>query len=71
MKYLESKRRIVIEDYPLGLNQESYSLLNYLKERKVDMTFAQALELVPKLHREWRKVVSISKKGRRATNYYR
>ena len=64
-KYQESKRRIAIKDYPLGLNQESYSLLNDLKERKVDMTFAQTLELVPKLCREWRKVVSISKKGRR------
>ena len=31
------------------------------------MTFAQALELVPNLRREWRKVASISKKGRRAT----
>ena len=66
-KSQESKRRIAIKDYPLGLNQESYSLLNDLKERKVDMTFAQALELVPNLRREWRKVVSISKKGRRAT----
>ena len=62
-KYQESKRRIAIKDYPLGLNQESYSLLNDLKERKVDMTFALALELVPKLHIEWRKVVSISTKG--------
>ena len=50
-----------------NINQESYSLLNDLKERKVDMTFAQTLELVPKLCREWRKVVSISKKGRRTT----
>ena len=31
------------------------------------MTFAQALELVPKLRREWRKVVGISKRGRRTS----
>ena len=63
-RHLKNQRKC-IKDYPLGLNQESYSLLNDLKERKVDMTFAQTLELVPKLCREWRKVVSISKKGRR------
>ena len=54
----ESNRRICFQDYPIGLHQESYSLLNDLKERKMDMTFAQALELVPKLRKERRNVVS-------------
>ncbi len=34
----------------------------------MDMTFAQALDLVPKLHREWRKVMSTSKKSKKTTS---
>ena len=64
----EPKRRISIKDYSLGFNQESYSLLNDLKGRKVDMTFSQALDLVAKLRREWRKGVSISKKSEKTTS---
>ena len=45
-------------DFPLGEGQESYSLRGDLTSRKADVTFGQLVEMVPKLKRQWKKLVN-------------
>ena len=51
-----------MSDFPLGEGQDSYSLKEDLTSRKADVTFGQLVEMVPRLKRQWRKLVSPSEK---------
>ena len=51
-----------MSDFPLGDGQLSYNLKDDLTSRKADVTFGQLVEMVPKLKRQWKKLVSPTKK---------
>ena len=53
-----ARRRFHVTDFPLGDGQESYSLKEDLTSRKADVTFGQLMEMVPKLKRQWKKLVN-------------
>ena len=44
-----AERKCDVFDFPLGNGQASYSLKEDLTKRKVDITFGQLVEMVPKL----------------------
>ena len=44
--------------FPLGEGQQSYNLRHDLTGRKADVTFGQLVEMVPKLKRQWKKLVN-------------
>ena len=47
-----------VSDLPLGDGQSSYSPKDDLTSRKADVTFGQLVEMVPKLKRQWKKLIS-------------
>ncbi len=53
-----ARRKFHVSDFPLGDGQESYSLREDLTSRKADVTFGQLVEMVPKLKRQWKKLVN-------------
>ncbi|MCO5552989.1 hypothetical protein L7F22_006509 [Adiantum nelumboides] len=53
-----ARRKFHVTDFPLGEGQESYSLREDLTSRKADVTFGQLVEMVPKLKRQWKKLVN-------------
>ena len=53
-----ARRRFHVSDFPLGDGQLSYNLKDDLTSRKADVTFGQLVEMVPKLKRQWKKLVS-------------
>ena len=57
-----ARRRFHVSDFPLGDGQLSYSLKDNLTSRKADVTFGQLVEMVPKLKRQWKKLVSPTEK---------
>ena len=57
-----ARRKFHVSDFPLGEGQDSYSLKEDLTSRKADVTFGQLVEMVPRLKRQWRKLVNPSKK---------
>ena len=58
-KQKQRPRRIFcVSDFPLGEGQASYNLKEDITNRKVDVTFGQLIEMVPKLKRQWKKLVS-------------
>ena len=46
-----------MSDFPLGEGQASYNLKEDMASRKADVTFGQLVEMVPKLKRQWKKLV--------------
>ena len=52
------RRKFHVLDFPLGEGQSSYSLKEDITNRKVDVTFGQLIEMVPKLKHQWKKLVS-------------
>lgn len=46
-------------DYALGCDQPAYSLLEDLKQKKVDMTYGQLLQLNSSLRRQWHGALSL------------
>ena len=57
-----ARRRFHVSDFPLGDGQLSYNLKDDLTSRKADVTFGQLVEMVPKLKRQWKKLVSPTEK---------
>ena len=57
-----ARQKFHVSDFPLGDGQESYSLREDLTSRKADVTFGQLVEMVPKLKRQWKKLVNQRKK---------
>ena len=57
-----ARRKFHVSDFPLGEGQDSYSLKEDLTSRKADVTFGQLVEMVPRLKRQWRKLVNPSEK---------
>ena len=54
-----ARRKFQVSDFPLGEGQNSYNLREDLTTRKTDVTFGQLVEMVPKLKRQWKKLVSL------------
>ena len=52
------RRKFEVADLPLGDGQEAYSLKEDLISRKVDCTFGQLINMVPKLKRQWKSLVN-------------
>ena len=52
------RRKFHVSNFPLGEGQSSYSLKEDITNRKVEVTFGQLIEMVPKLKRQWKKLVS-------------
>ena len=52
------RRKFHVSHFPLGEGQSSYSLKEDITNRKGDVTFGQLIEMVPKLKRQWKKLVS-------------
>ena len=52
------RRKFEVADLPLGEGQTAYSLKEDLKGRKVDCTFGQLMNMVPKLKRQWKSLVN-------------
>ena len=52
------RRKFHVSDFPLGDGQLSYSLKDDLTSRKANVTFGQLVEMVPKIKRQWKKLVS-------------
>ena len=53
-----ARRKFHVSDFPLGEGQGSYNLKSDLTGRKADVTFGQLVEMVPKLKRQWKKLVN-------------
>ena len=51
-------RKFHVSNFPLGEGQAGYSLKEDITNRKADVTFGQLIEMVPKLKRQWNKLVS-------------
>ena len=47
-----------MSDLPLGEGQSSYNLKEDITNRKVDVTFGQLIEMVPKLKHQWKKLAN-------------
>ena len=58
------RRKFHVSDFPLGEGQSSYSLKEDITNRKADVTFGQLIEMVPKLKRQWKNLVSPMEKER-------
>lgn len=54
----QARRKFQVSDFPLGDGQASYSLKEDITSRKADVTFGQLVEMVPKLKRQWKKLVN-------------
>ncbi|MCO5586952.1 hypothetical protein L7F22_040897 [Adiantum nelumboides] len=52
-----ARRKFHVSDFPLGDGQLSYDLKEDLTSRKVDVTFGQLIEIVPKLKQQWKRMV--------------
>ena len=57
------RKKFHVSNFPLGEGQSSYSLKEDITNRKVDVTFGQLIEMVPKLKRQWKKLVSPMEKA--------
>ncbi|MCO5548055.1 hypothetical protein L7F22_001511 [Adiantum nelumboides] len=53
-----ARRKFHVLDFPLGEGQGNYDLREDLTTQKADVTFGQLVELVPKLKRQWKKLVN-------------
>ncbi|RYA73815.1 hypothetical protein DD595_24815, partial [Enterobacter cloacae complex sp. 4DZ3-17B2] len=53
-----ARRKFHVSDFPLGDGQLSYDLKEDLTSRKADVTFGQLIEMVPKLKRQWKRMVN-------------
>lgn len=57
-----------MSDFPLGAGQESYNLKEDLASRKVDITYGQLIEIIPKMKRQWKENVNpIEKEPKRGS----
>ena len=52
------KRRIELEDFPLGRDQRAYNLLADVKSKGPSMTWPQLLHLSPTMRCQWSRMVS-------------
>ncbi|MCO5568781.1 hypothetical protein L7F22_022481 [Adiantum nelumboides] len=55
------RKKFEVADLPLGEGQIAYSLKEDLIGRKVDCTFGQLMNMVPKLKRQWKSLVNPEK----------
>lgn len=55
------RRKITIQDFPLGKGHESYDLAEDLGNHKPNITYPQLLELSLFLRKQWSKLVSTRK----------
>ena len=53
-----ARRKFHVSDFPLGDGQFSYDLKEDLTSRKAEVTFGQLIEMVPKLKRQWKRMVN-------------
>ena len=53
-----ARRKFHVLDFLLGEGHESYSLKGDIINRKGDITFGQFVEMVPKMRRQWKRLVS-------------
>ena len=51
-------KKFHVPDFSLGDGQLSYNLKEDLTSKKADVTFGQLVEMVPKLKRQWKKLVN-------------
>ena len=58
-----SRRRINIDDFPLGRGSSAYNLVADVRAQGPNITWSQLLHVLPKLRCQWSKVVSI-RRGR-------
>ena len=58
------RRKITIEDFPLGKGRESYDLIEDLGNQRPNITYPQLLELSPSLRKQWSKIASTRKSKR-------
>ena len=53
-----ARRKFHVLDLPLGEGQESYNLKDDVINRKANITIGQLAEMVPKMRRQWKKLVN-------------
>ena len=58
-----SRRRISIDDFPLGRGSSAYNLVADVRAQGPNITWPQLLHVLPELRRQWSKVVS-TRRGR-------
>ncbi|MCO5560944.1 hypothetical protein L7F22_014564 [Adiantum nelumboides] len=57
-KKRRARRKFHVSNFPLGDGQLSYDLKEDLTSRKADVTFGQLIEMMPKLKRQWKRMVN-------------
>ena len=58
------RRWFEVTDFPLGVGQSSYSLKEDMIGRKANITFAQLIEMVPWMKRQWKGLVNPTERER-------
>ena len=53
-----TRRKITIKDFPLGLKEDPYDLVEDVSSQRPKLTRPQLLHLSPKMRRQWSKMVS-------------
>ena len=57
-KRSSTQRKITIKDFPLGMKEEPYDMIEDVSSQGPKLTWAQLLHLSPKMRRQWSKMVS-------------
>ncbi len=66
-----SRRKINVDDFPLGRNASAYDLVADVSQQGPTITWPQLLHLSPKLRRQWSKSVSTRRSSMRPINMVR